>query len=108
MLKVMNGNVYLTRGDSAKLDLVVDNYKRLPGDRLIFTVKQSTSSSKVLIQKQFDENMILELTPEDTKDLLYRNYVYDVQLTRNSYNDTLWVETVITPHKFIVTEEVSY
>ena len=98
MLKVMNGNVYLTRGDSAKLDLVVDNYKRLPGDRLIFTVKQSTSSSKVLIQKQFD----------DTKDLLYRNYVYDVQLTRNSYNDTLWVETVITPHKFIVTEEVSY
>lgn len=112
-MKIINTDVYMTRGDSesftvscqkangAKVDFV-------EGDTLYFTVKYSVNNEKKEFQKVItdfvDGGAIIEIKPEDTKDMSFRKYVYDIQLTRADGT----VTTIITPSAFVVEEEVTY
>ena len=59
--------------------------------------------TEVLIVKDIPTNtLILQLDPEDTKDLPFGTYVYDIQLTNSSGE----VDTFITKAFFVITEEV--
>lgn len=108
MLKIINDNIYLTRGDSALIDLELDNYTPLDSDRITFTVKTATTSAKAIISKEI-KNGMLKLESSDTAKLVYRNYVYDIQLTRTQLDsDEPWVETIIGPNKLVITEEVTF
>ena len=102
MLKIINDNIYLTRGDSALIDLELDNYTPLDSDRITFTVKTAIISKEI-------KNGMLKLESSDTAKLVYRNYVYDIQLTRTQLDsDEPWVETIIGPNKLVITEEVTF
>jgi hypothetical protein len=108
MFRIFKNKIFLTRGDSAIFTLsITDNdgneYTPQDGDEITFTVKANTETRDILIQKDASSGKI-EIQPEDTENLEYGNYVYDVQLkTADGY-----VDTIITPHEFKLEEEVTF
>lgn len=104
-----NNNITLTRGDSASISVALKNpdgtaYNLQSGDELLFTVKYNCITEDIIIQKDISTDAIINLIPSDTKDLLYGEYFYDVQLTRANGD----VNTVIPPRDFIVAKEVTF
>jgi hypothetical protein len=71
-------------------------------DNILFTVKKDVNLSEFIFQKKVYNNQI-NIEPQDTKDLPYGKYVYDVQLTTAAG----YVDTIITPHAFSVLGEVT-
>lgn len=108
MYKVLNNNIYITRGDSGIFPLTLkdkdgNTYTPAADDMITFTVKSSTDVSAHLVQKQITDG-VLYINPVDTESLDYGNYTYDVQIQMaNGYTDT-----VIGPKLFIVREEVNF
>lgn len=119
-MKINGTDIFMTRGDSEKFEVSLYDKELdiqrdlLPGDKVFFTVKTSTQTKDFKIQKiieNFDGNgnpdhvgkAIVVINPEDTKDLKYHTYVYDVQIIKDGY-----ITTVIKPSKFVVEEEVTY
>lgn len=108
MLTCQNNTIVLTRGDTAILKLnIVDEkgtpYKLTDGDVVIFTLKRSVRERDVIFQKSMvDEKITIQ--PQDTANLEYGQYFYDVELTKEDG----FVATVIPPHRFIVAEEVTW
>lgn len=103
-----NNIISFVRGDtfSFSVELLTNDglpYELKENDKLVFTVKKTPNTSKVLIQKQIDSSMEVQIEHEDTADLPYGKYVYDVQLTNE-----LGTKTVIEPTSFILREEVNW
>lgn len=112
-MKIVGKNMSMTRGDSETITVSCLDINGLPlslvdGDIIFFTVKDNANTTTKILQKKVtsftDGKAIVEITPSDTKLLKYKEYLYDVQLTRA--NGT--VSTIITPSKFTITEEVTY
>lgn len=110
MLKVdSDGTIHLTRGDTARLNIEIVNeatddlYEVLSGDTLKLTVKRAITDSVPKIQKIITGSSMFHITPEDTKDLSFGKYVYDVELTFENGD----VYTVIPPTTFELLKEVS-
>lgn len=105
---VRGTTITLTRGDTfrANLNIVDKNgipYTPQPGDEIRFAMKKNYSAGEPLIFKNIPtDTLLLVIDPEDTKDLSFGSYVYDIQLTDSFGN----VDTFITTSKFIITEEV--
>lgn len=67
-----------------KVEIFVDNEVYTPqfGDVIRFAMKQSYTSSKVLIDKRIPiDTLTLKLDPSDTKSLNFGKYVYDIEIT---------------------------
>lgn len=104
-----NNNITLTRGDSASIEVLLENpdgsaYTLQSGDVLLFTVKHNCITENIIIQKDISTNAIINIIPGDTNDLLYGIYFYDVQLTKANGA----VHTVIPPRDFIIAKEVTF
>ena len=107
MLKIKDSNIFLTRGDSASLKIKV---KDIEGKdfiftedfKLVFSVKKNISDKYLTIQKEVQNSINIEIVPEDTKQLAFGEYYFDIELQMNNK-----IFTIITPHKFIICEEVS-
>lgn len=107
MLTISNKNIFLTRGDTAKIALSItsagsaayDSTK----DRVVLTVKKSTTDKEKILQKTA-VNDVITISHADTRNLEYGDYVYDIQLTTAAGD----VYTVITPHRFRIEEEVNF
>ena len=109
MLRITNEAVILTRGDSADLvvhiyDMSGTEYVLQPGDVLVFTMKINCMSDVIIIQKDISSDSTIHLVPDDTNLLSYGDYVFDVQLTTAGGD----VYTVIPPHAFIISKEVTF
>ena len=102
-------NISLTRGDTGLFTISLTDkqgepYTPAQGSKLRFAMskKYGADNEEVLVTRQIPINtMTLEILPEDTKELKFKEYVYDIELTDE--NDR--VSTVILA-KFNVTEEV--
>ena len=106
MLKISNQDITLTRGDTARIKLGIASGGKAydySADTVVFSVKKSTATSEYVFQKTVQDGVVTIL-PTDTASLLYGTYVYDVQLTTAGGD----VCTVITPHNFIVAQEVTW
>lgn len=105
-----DGVVRLTRGDTARLEITVKNsltnedYSFEPEDILTFTIKKTVKTATPLVQKVVKGDNTFHIEPNDTKDLSFRKYFYDVQLTRANGD----VYTVIVPTAFELMKEVTY
>lgn len=105
---IKGSTITLTRGDtfSAEVKILKPDgsiYVCQPGDQIRFALKQDVKETSPLILKEVPiSTMRLILDPEDTKDLRFGNYIYDVQLTKADGT----VSTFITMSKLILTEEV--
>lgn len=84
MLKIVDGNIYLTRGDSAILELTIkdengETWTPGAGDKVIFALKKAAINPKVLLKIEAvagDTDIVI--APEDTKDFTCGQYIYDI------------------------------
>ena len=108
MLQITDNAVILTRGDNADIIVNITDgngapYTPVEGDVILFTMKRNCETSDIILQKTLI-NSVISLDHDDTKDLKYGRYYFDVQLTNVSGE----VYTVITPHEFIIDKEVTF
>lgn len=103
-----NGSIYITRGDSAYITVVVKNgehvFKPMMGDMLHFSVKKDVEDTEYIIHKVFQVGDAIVINPEDTRNKPFGKYLYDVQLTRPNGE----VYTIIEPTLFYIKEEVTH
>ena len=109
MLVITDNEVRLTRGDNADIivqikDLNGDTYELQEGDKLLFTMKRNCKTDIIVIQKDITSDQVISIEHNDTKDLDYGTYYFDVQCTLADGN----VYTVIEPHPFIIEKEVTF
>ena len=108
MQRISGNNFYLTRGDTGWLYVTLsvptfpDDYELQRGDKLYFTVRK-TREHEPVISKELDTQYIT-IEPEDTENLDFGNYVYDVQLVFSWGAKT----TVIEHAKFVICSEVTF
>lgn len=105
---VKGTSITLTRGDTftAKITIMEPDgypYQPIEGDRVRFAMKKNIKDEEVLLFKEIPiETMTLVLEPEDTKELEFTTYLYDIQITKRSGE----VDTFITKSTITITEEV--
>lgn len=101
-----NKDLSMTRGDSESI--TINGLGLVSGDIIYLTVKEHINTSNIAFQKKVTEftngNAVIGILPEDTKNLRFKKYVYDIQLTRADGK----VTTIIKPHNFIIEGEVTY
>lgn len=108
------GEIKLTRGDTAKLNVDVvygsndgsigDPYEMTANDTLTLTVKRSTRDEEYIFQKVNKGSTRFQINPSDTTGKAFGKYKYDVQLTTSAGE----VYTIIEPTVFEITQEVTY
>lgn len=109
MTQSLKGNaITLTRGDTFKAVVTPINddgteYEMQEGDTLRFAMKKDYSDPQttLLIDIPADTRLLV-IESDDTKELDYGSYVYDIQLTHANGD----VDTFIAKEKFKLTEEV--
>lgn len=107
---IINGtNIAMTRGDTESMTVTLDDgIGFVEGDIIELTVRVNPSSSTVELYKkvtEFDQGKArIDIRPEDTEGLIFRSYVYDIQLTRANGG----VYTIIKPSTFEILPEVTY
>ena len=110
MYTVKKTSIFLTRGDTFKAQITITDkdgnpYEPQPGDSVRFAMKKNYNDpdTQVLIVKNIPiDTLILTLEPNDTKELDFGNYVYDIQLTTANGD----IDTFITKASLTLTEEV--
>ena len=105
---VKKTTITLTRGDTFRATITLTDadgelYFPVEGETVQFAVKKTYEDEECLILKDIPiDTLELIIEPEDTKDLPFGNYVYDMQITRLNGD----VDTFITKASLILTEEV--
>ena len=112
-MKIQGTNISMTRGDSEMIKVTVKDtlgniIPLVTGDTIYLTVRESMLSPTRIIEKivtEFDDGQaFIIINPEDTNNLRFTSYVYDIQLTKENGS----VKTIITPSNFTITGEVTY
>ena len=120
MLKIIGKKIYLTRGDSAYINISIrmpdgKYYQLADGDEIWFAVKRKTTDKQYLIApktltpyevkdgEELQYNAYLTILPEETKNLPFGSFVYDISLVNEKRN---YVTTIIEPNPFVILEEV--
>ncbi len=107
MLHIQDNKISLTRGDTAYLNISVEidgkPYDMQEGDALTLSIKKSTSDEMPVVQKMITSGTTIHIEPQDTDDLAFGKYKYDVQLDKANGD----VFTIIEPTAFVILEEVT-
>ena len=112
-MNVSGTDLTITRGDTGAIRVAVSDAEGEPvpledGDMIELTVRERLGASGKLLYKKVTEfvggEALITIYPEDTSNLEFRIYVYDVQLTRANGQ----VKTIVKPSKFVVGNEVTY
>lgn len=105
-----NNNIRLTRGDTAKFVVSVQNesirepYDILSSDTLTMTIKDSIRDGEPCVQKTIVGSNTFHILPSDTSSMNFGKYIYDIQLTTSGGD----VYTIVEPSTFELMEEVTY
>lgn len=106
-------NIHMIRGDTEALQVKLQKEDGTPyfleeGDIIYFTVKSSPRTEEKLLQKVITEFVdgvaLITIEPEDTKELNFRKYQYDIQWTRADGT----VKTIVPVSNFVIEEEITY
>ena len=105
-----DNTIHLTRGDTARFSIgrIVNtvtntNYTPTPEDIVTMTVKKTVQDVAPCVQIIVPGGEVLHIKPEDTKEMAFGKYVYDVQLTTADGD----VYTIIPPTPFDLLKEVT-
>ena len=79
-------NITLTRGDTAMFVIALEDnngepYTPQEGDRLRFALGKNWGKDTLIIKDIPLDSCLLEIEPSDTKELPFKTYKYDVELT---------------------------
>ena len=112
-MKIHGTNISMIRGDSQSVTVSVkdkdgNKVPLITGDIIYLTVQYNVNAEEKVLQKvitQFEDgNANIEITPNDTKDIPFNTYVYDIQLNRVDGT----VSTIVPPSNFTIDREVTY
>lgn len=112
-MKVSGTNISMVRGDTESITLICKDLNEniielITGDKIYFTVKDNVNTTVKIFQKLIttftDGAAIIIINPSDTKLLKYKDYTYDIQLTRAD----LTVTTIVPASRFRIEGEVTY
>ena len=112
-MNIRGTNISMIRGDSQSIIVFIidkdgNKVPLIAGDVIYLTVKRSVYTAEKVLQKvvtQFEDgNATIEITPDDTKDIPFKTYVYDIQFNRADGT----VNTIIPPSNFTIGGEVTY
>ena len=113
-MRIEGNTISMIRGDSESLTIRCqepdgDAHPFQEGDKVYFTIKKSEYTQVKLFQKvvtAFGEEgeAQVEISPEDTREMDFGVYRYDVQLTDREGR----VTTILPPGDFILCGEVTY
>lgn len=107
-------HIKMPRGDIRNIHFTVcdanDTEVSKEFTQITFTVKANTSASKIIIQKKLTNGTITKsgnvysfsIMPEDTDNIDYGTYYYDIELIRGDQIHQTFVG------KLIITEEVTF
>lgn len=117
MLRISKTKISITRGDSAYIEIGINNpdgtdYELQEGDTVQCQVRTMANTGELLIDASIengklyfeDDVLTWHLVPEDTKDLEIGTYYYDIQLVTAAGD----VFTFIENSPFKITDEVTY
>lgn len=102
MVEIKGTTIKMTRGDTLSLTITIMNgaepYEVQAGDVIRFALKKTYQDAEPLIEKTIDnETLGLQLEPEDTKELPFGSYVYDIEITMEDGTvDTFIAEANLT------------
>lgn len=112
-------DIYMRRGDTETIKVECEdvNEKPIPfedGDKVVFTVKSHAYTYIEVIQKEVtdftpDGKAIITILPEDTSDLKFREYTYDIQVVSRGGG----IITIVPDNprdrlpKFVLKEEIT-
>lgn len=112
---IKENNIKMTRGDTLRTAVVIysgsEQYTPVTGDVIKFYMKralmthgnkQFVDETPIITKTISNEDMLLELIPEDTKSLDFGNYKYDMEITLVDGT----VVTFIADASLILTPEV--
>lgn len=105
---VSGTDIILTRGDTfigivSATQKNGEPYEFIAGDKVRFAMKSKYTDAEPILNIDIPiDTMELVIKPEDTKNLKFGNYVYDIQLTKANGV----VDTFITKASIKITEEV--
>lgn len=108
MLTIRGTNITINRGDTAFITINVrDNegqvYELQAGDKLWFAVKSKATDIDYAIAPKILNGNVLEIMTEDTINLAFGTYIYDIQLINNKG----FVSTIIKPSSFIIDTSIT-
>lgn len=100
MLKIEENNIFITRGDSAFIDLAIYDedgniYTPKESDVVVFSVKVNVNNVDTILRKTF-ESLTLELKSEETIKFNYGEYFFDVKLINDDLTDTFITSGILT------------
>jgi len=118
MFKISKTKIFITRGDSAYIDIGIMNsdgseYEFHDGDTVQAQVRTIANTGDLLVDASLengkiyiDDNGVItwHISPEDTRDLDVGTYSYDIQLVTATGD----VFTFIVASPFKVTDEVTW
>ena len=108
MVRVEGTTITMTRGDTARISVFItdaegESYTPGSQDTIRFAMKKDFKEGDPLLLINIPiDTMMLVINPEDTKNLSYGSYVYDIELT----TEAGVVDTFIDRAKLKLTEEV--
>lgn len=102
MIKIEDNVITIIKGDTAIINVSIEDYILTTPDIVLFTVKESIEDNVYVLQKiirYYDSTGVarIELTSDDT-DLDPGTYIYDIEVR---FDDGR-VDTIIQPTKFKV------
>ena len=111
-MKIQGTNISMIRGDSEAIKVSCRDKNGAvllaEGDIVYFTVKTNTYTEEKTLQKivtEFTDGVaLINIFPQDTRELKTGTYYYDIQLNRANGQ----VKTIIPPSKFTINAEVTY
>lgn len=95
MVTINEKLIRITRGDSCVINLTIyENdettvYSPTENDHIIFTVKPDINNDYEVIRKNFVDGSTLILHKNDTINLNFGEYFYDIRLENNNNYDTI-------------------
>ena len=107
-------DISFTRGDTQFLQFQIkdangDLIELTDGDVVYFTVKQNANSKKIMFQKKYPDDIgysdgyfYFVINSQDTSNLAYGQYQYDIELKSGEYVKTLGMGTIE------LTEEITF
>jgi len=102
MLRIEDNNIYLTRGDTAVIDISLtydgEPYQMQEGDKLLFAMKRNVNFNYTVLSREY-ESQHIELYQADTNSLSFGEYDYSITYIHSGGA----VDTFLTG-KFYITE----
>ena len=94
-------NITMTRGDTYVSDLVIkdaEGYDYTPAltDDIKFSLKPSPNAEPILVKTIDNTEMVLTLSPTDTKELALGDYLFAIVLTRSETERETVVKGVLS------------